>query len=215
MDWPVDIAEAADLLGLERFAVQGLSAGAAYALACAFEIPHRLSGCGLISSINPGSLVRQSAPLWKRVTSWTLEHHPLLARSLIGPFLPDSPDQIDKIVARLESVASEPDRRLLRTPEFRAAFELALTEALRQGKGGNLDDIVRQIEPWGFALDAIAFKSIHLWHGAEDQIVPIAAAKALEGSLTYGVLTVCEGEGHLSTFVNRSDEILTWLSSAP
>ena len=35
LDWPADVAEVADQLGIERFAVQGMSAGGPYALACA------------------------------------------------------------------------------------------------------------------------------------------------------------------------------------
>jgi pimeloyl-ACP methyl ester carboxylesterase len=35
LDWPDDVVEVADGLGIERFAVEGLSGGGPYALACA------------------------------------------------------------------------------------------------------------------------------------------------------------------------------------
>src|SRR5579864_1224257 len=38
LDWPSDVAEAADQLGIVRFAVQGMSAGGPYALACAHAL---------------------------------------------------------------------------------------------------------------------------------------------------------------------------------
>jgi pimeloyl-ACP methyl ester carboxylesterase len=46
LDWPDDVAEVADQLEIARFAVEGVSAGGPYALACAYKIPHRVSACG-------------------------------------------------------------------------------------------------------------------------------------------------------------------------
>jgi pimeloyl-ACP methyl ester carboxylesterase len=59
IDWPSDIAELADRLGLSRFGITGLSGGGIYALACAAAIPHRLTevvvtGC-------PGPMQRPGA----------------------------------------------------------------------------------------------------------------------------------------------------------
>jgi pimeloyl-ACP methyl ester carboxylesterase len=54
MTWPDDIVEMADQLGVKRFAVEGVSAGGPYALACATKIPGRLTACGLISTQAPG-----------------------------------------------------------------------------------------------------------------------------------------------------------------
>ena len=39
LEWPDDVAALADALGLERFAVAGVSGGAPYALACAWRLP--------------------------------------------------------------------------------------------------------------------------------------------------------------------------------
>jgi pimeloyl-ACP methyl ester carboxylesterase len=49
-DWPNDVVELADALRVERFGVVGLSAGGAYAAACAALIPARLTGVGIVSS---------------------------------------------------------------------------------------------------------------------------------------------------------------------
>jgi pimeloyl-ACP methyl ester carboxylesterase len=43
LDWPSDVAELADSLGIARFGVLGLSGGGIYALACGAAIPHRLT----------------------------------------------------------------------------------------------------------------------------------------------------------------------------
>ncbi len=53
LDWPTDLAELADALGLDRFAVVGGSAGGPYAAACAFKLPDRLTALALVSSLAP------------------------------------------------------------------------------------------------------------------------------------------------------------------
>ncbi len=111
LDWPDDVVEVADQLGIEQFAVEGVSAGSAYAMACAYKIPHRLTACGLISSVNPGYLIRKIAPAGKRAMSWTSEHFPWLLRALVRRLLPASPDEttIEKLLVRVEASVGEPD----------------------------------------------------------------------------------------------------------
>ena len=43
LDWFSDVLTLADTLGIERFAVAGVSGGGPYALACALSIPQRLT----------------------------------------------------------------------------------------------------------------------------------------------------------------------------
>ena len=61
LDWPTDLEELADALGLHQFAIAGASAGGPYAAACAFKLPHRVTALALVSSW----LTDKS--LWKRV----------------------------------------------------------------------------------------------------------------------------------------------------
>ncbi len=53
LDWPDDVAEAADLLGIERFAVAGLSGGGPYTAVCALKLSQRLTGAAIISGVGP------------------------------------------------------------------------------------------------------------------------------------------------------------------
>lgn len=52
-DWPNDVSELANALGLDRFAVLGVSGGGPYALACARKIPARLSAVGVVGGLGP------------------------------------------------------------------------------------------------------------------------------------------------------------------
>src|SRR3984885_15007674 len=57
--WTTDIAELADHLGIERFAVLGISGGGPHAAACAHFLPDRVSAAALVSGVGslaePGS----------------------------------------------------------------------------------------------------------------------------------------------------------------
>ena len=53
VDWPADVIEVANALGLKRFAVAGISSGSPYALACARFIPERLKRCAVVSGLPP------------------------------------------------------------------------------------------------------------------------------------------------------------------
>lgn len=75
LDWPADVAEVADQVGLERFAVEGLSGGGPYALACADHIPQRLTACGLISPA-AGPFIKQAGTAALRAAVWMVVHLP-------------------------------------------------------------------------------------------------------------------------------------------
>ena len=53
LDWPSDIIELADELSIDKFAVEGISGGAPYSIACAYKIPEKLTACGIICGLGP------------------------------------------------------------------------------------------------------------------------------------------------------------------
>jgi pimeloyl-ACP methyl ester carboxylesterase len=56
LDWPDDVVELADALGIDKFPIEGISGGGPYAAACAYKIPDRLTACGIISGLGPMDL---------------------------------------------------------------------------------------------------------------------------------------------------------------
>ena len=121
LDWPDDVSEVADQLGIGRFAVEGVSAGGVYALACAYKLPHRLTACRLISTVPPAALLRKAGPLWMRAGLSIVERLPVLFR-LYLELLPDpAADEraMEKLLLRYASHLSEADRKLLQTAGLR------------------------------------------------------------------------------------------------
>ena len=53
LDFAADLDRLADALGLDRFAVLGVSAGGPYAVACAHRLPDRVTAAAAVSSLSP------------------------------------------------------------------------------------------------------------------------------------------------------------------
>ena len=139
LDWPDDVSEVADQLGIGRFAVEGLSAGGAYALACAYKLPHRLTACGLISTVPPGTLLSKAGPLWMRAGLWIVKRLPMLFQLYLELLPAPAADEreVEKQLLRYASKLSEADRKLLQTAGLRRQLAQAMAESRRQGSSGN------------------------------------------------------------------------------
>jgi len=210
MDWPDDVAAVADELGIERFAIEGISGGGPYALACAYKIPHRLTACGLVSTVVPSDLFRKAAPTWMS-TMWSMaEHCPKALRFFLRLALPDSAPNVQAVERRLLRISSwlgEPDRRLLRTSEFRTALARAIVESRRQGARAHREEAVTELLPWGFQIEETAFENIFLWHGEQDRVIPVGPARLLAQALPHCRATYYPDEGHFSVLVNHAKDI--------
>ena len=139
LDWPDDVSEVADQLGIGRFAVESLSAGGAYALACAYKLPHRLTACGLISTVPPGTLLSKAGPLWMRAGLWIVKRLPMLFQLYLELLPAPAADEreVEKQLLRYASKLSEADRKLLQTAGLRRQLAQAMAESRRQGSSGN------------------------------------------------------------------------------
>ena len=214
LDWPDDVAAVADVLGLERFAIEGISAGGPYALACAYKIPQRLTACGLVSTVVPSDLFQKGAPTWMSTVWSTAEHFPKALRFHLRLALPDSVPNVQAVERRLLRISSwlaEPDRRLLRISEFRTALARAIVEGRRQGSRTQREEAVTELLPWGFPIEETTFENIFLWHGGQDRVIPGGPARLLAQALPHCRATYYPDEGHFSVLVNHAEEITTVL----
>jgi len=215
LDWPDDVVEVADQLGIERFAVEGLSGGAPFALVCAYKIPHRLTACGLISPAT-GPFIRLAGSFALRSEVWMLVHVPWLVRALFRLFMQmNGSDEasIEKRLIRAGVRLGEADHHLLDLPEIRKAFVQATAEGLRQAADAATMDGLVYSKPWEFQVETITFENLFLWQGEQDRVMPAAAARLLSQALPHCTTTFYPNEGHLSTFVNHAQDIWKALSN--
>jgi pimeloyl-ACP methyl ester carboxylesterase len=211
LDWPADVAAAADLLGVERFAVQGMSAGAPYALACAQRIPERITACALVSAVPPPEIARRSGPRLRRFAWWVAHRFPNYLRRRLVQFRPDGLPDEEMVLRRMLRVSQwlgGRDEILMHNEELRALLARTMVETARQGASANRREIERLVRPWGFDVKQIKPARMFLWHGEKDRIMPVGPARLLAKRLVDCQAIFYPDEGHFSVLVNRSAELL-------
>lgn len=209
LDWPDDVMEVADQLSIERFAVEGLSGGGPFALACAYKIPHRLTGCTLIAPAT-GPFISKAGPRSLRVAVWMLTHLPWLVQALVrlSTALRGSDEgSHEKALLRNGARMGAADHALLEIPEIRKAFAKAIAEGSRQGADASTKDGMIFSRAWGFQVEEVTFKEMFLWQGEQDRVMSAAAARLLAEALPHCTATFYPNEGHLSMLVNHAQDI--------
>ena len=214
LDWPADILEAADRLGIGRFAVQGMSAGGPYALACARVCPARVTVCSLVSALPPPHIARRAGSLKRRLAWWVAFLFPRYLRRRLRQFRPDGIPTREMIDARLMRMAhwlGGEDLDLMRNPAMLDLMARTMTETALQGGAANRAEIERLARPWGFRIGDVPVPVL-LWHGGQDRILPVETARLMAGRFRQCAATYYEGEGHFSVLVNRSRDLMCALS---
>jgi pimeloyl-ACP methyl ester carboxylesterase len=211
LDWPDDVAALADALGLERFAVAGVSGGAPYALACAWRLPERVRAVGIVSGMTPldGPPPRPPVGRGRRLGLAAVRGLPWLARGAFGiaaPVVRRWPERALDLIAALAPAA---DAAILARPEVRPVLTQDMRAALRGGGRGAAHELALLGRPWGFCPGAIG-TPVELWHGEADPAVPIAAARRLAARMPTCSPRFLSGAGHF-WLVDHHEEVLATL----
>ncbi|MBN1813278.1 MAG: alpha/beta hydrolase [Anaerolineae bacterium] len=212
LDWPNDVAAAADALGLDRFAVAGISAGAPYAAACAYKIPQRLTHVAIISGVGPMDLpgAIEEMPQVRQLGTKVARNAPWLLRPVL--WLVSNPHRApERFYEHMLSGNSDADRALLSRPEMKAMLMRNYLEATRAGIRGFARESIIASNPWGFSPADITVP-VYLWHGEDDANVSLSAAQHLAETIPNCQTTFLPGEGHW-LILEHWEEILTALIS--
>jgi pimeloyl-ACP methyl ester carboxylesterase len=210
LDWPDDLAQVADLLGIQRFAVVGISGGGPHTLACAMKLGERLTRVGLIASTAPLDLADVSAGMSRdnrRALAVTRAIPFPVLRMLYGwqvrAELRNPAAYLDTQSAQLAAA----DRAVRDQPGWREMEVESTREAYRHGSRGHAWEGRMLTRSWGFGVEAIPVQ-VHLWQGEADTLVPLPMGRYLAAHIPGCVPTFLPGEGHLSLFYNHWRAIL-------
>ncbi len=197
LDWPRDVAELADRLGIGSLSVIGWSGGGPYALACGFAMPDRISAVGLVSSPAPLTGIDDKSHVrrFDRHAVRAAHRAPWMVRLALWHW--GRPQRRDAARFFEESVAEmcEADQAILAEPELRGRMIANSTELYRQGGRGMYDEGLVLARPWGFELSEITVP-VNVWHGALDETVPQAMAEYLARTIPTAHVNIETGEGH-------------------
>lgn len=213
--YAADIGAVADALGIGRFIVAGVSGGGPYAVACAALMPERVMALGLVSpvapmvdnagrsySIGPGHYIAfrvgpRLMPLFSAIFA--------VGRSLFL-FIPSIMYSI------MMTRCSKSDRKILSRPEVRQEVFKTITEGMRLGTQGALQDMHIYSRPWDVPFDQVR-APVFLWQGMSDRNVPVPIVMRLAEALPNCQVTRIENAGHFWVYDNI-DTVLTTLATA-
>jgi pimeloyl-ACP methyl ester carboxylesterase len=213
-DWPADVVQLADALGLERFGIVGVSSGSPYVLACCAMIPERIERAGIVIGMTPDSrpgILHSAvpAPLY-----WAARRSRRASHLLHGLLMVGMKKQPERALAGIAKPLAAIDHDVLRRPEAgKFIVDVSLAAAQRGVRGWVYDDWLLN-RPWGVSpSDVPAAMRVDLWWGDEDRAVPLEYGEKMARELPGATLHVLRGEGHFSVVFNRSDEIFRELAS--
>jgi len=208
--WPSDVVAVADNLGIDRFAVLGVSGGGPHALACAAGLSGRLTAVGVVSSPSPPS----AAPAEHRGPAGWLGRV-VAFRALVGLVVA----MLIAVVRRFPVAALRlarkwmppADRRVVDDADFAAYFLDASERMSPTTARAVAQDLALFAGDWSIDLGGVEVP-VRIWHGADDRLVEPWNAEVLAKSIPGAYVEVVAGKGHL-LFAERAEEILEELAA--
>ena len=209
LDWPSDVSEFADQLGLERFAAMGVSGGGPYAAACAHEIPERLSHVAIVYGVGPFDIPEATEGMMprNRMLFSVARYSQLLPRLAMWVMLRSMRGDPEKAIEGMKKQLPQADVEIMSDPALRDTFVEGAQESLVQGTKAAGHECQLYARAWGFRLEDIA-REVHLFQGEQDRNVPPSMGRYQAQALPNCRSHFYAGEGHISLVMNRLDEIL-------
>ena len=220
-DGAQDARTVADALGLQRFAVWGVSGGGPYALACAALLGERVRAAAVLGSSAPWGA--SDLDYFAGMGQENVDDTRLLLEDRTAARAKLEADRLEVLELAAEgmvrmretfsTLVSGPDREVLEGPsgDFIA---MCTRDGLTPGADGWFEDCVAELEPWGFDLSAIRVP-VKVWHGAYDQFVPRAHGEWLAAHIPNAQGQFSDTDGHLAVPAERIDEVHAWLLGNP
>jgi pimeloyl-ACP methyl ester carboxylesterase len=211
LDWPRDVEQLADQLGLDHFAVMGISGALPYVFACALRIPGRLSATAIVSGLGPlgapgvlEGMNRESRTLYRLAL-----RSPRLGRVWMRMFATAATASPALVFRQQMSYLPEVDQAVFAGPEMREARLRDIAEAFRQGPAAACRDAELHVSDWGFTLADVTANVIH-WQGALDRHHPVAMGRYVVEALPNVQSIVVPDSGTFG-FIEHADELFELL----
>ncbi len=199
-DFVPDLEMVVDQLGIERFAVIGLSGGGPYSLAAAHGLADRVPAVGFLGGVVPS--VGPDAPpggwvgMAKRFRGvMPIIRHPsgVVLTQVVRALKPLGPRALE-LYARFTPPG---DREVLTRPDVKEMFLDDLSENGGRSMRAIMADGILFTRHWGFEPHEVE-APVWWWHGDADNIVPLAHAEWLVPRLKNATMFLRHDESHLS-----------------
>ena len=209
LDYPSDISELADALGIDKFGVMGWSGGGAHTTVCGYAIPERLlfnfSFAGYTNFAELPGAEKYLKIKMDQVSVGLSKTHPKLFKMFFDLMGFSEKHMPKSYFNALMKEMSETDRKIAEDEAFHKMFMEDQTEAFKQGSKGVTTDAAVHYVDWGFRLKDIPAK-LNVFHGTKDTMVPFEYGKHIAKNVKNCTLHAIENEGHLFPY-RHLDEI--------
>jgi pimeloyl-ACP methyl ester carboxylesterase len=213
-DCAADVSAIVDALGIERFAVWGISAGGAHALACASLLADRVVATASLAS--PAPYDAPGLDYFAGMGDENVEDAKLMLTdpaAARAKFAEQREALLAATAADLRgaypTLLSPPDAAVL-TGKLAEYYARRDKDSLASGIEGWWDDSWALMKPWGFALDSIRGRVV-LWHGRQDRFVPFQHGEWLAERIPGVNVHLTDEDGHLTLFQRRVPAVHRWL----
>lgn len=215
LSWADDVAHLVQHLGLESYAVMGVSGGGPYALSCAAAAGLPSSGLKcvmVICGLGPPDMSMWAADWmhflsfpygWRYAPAFAIEW--FFRRDAFGRMELSDEERERRMLdpKMLAKVKNEKDRRIMGDVDLLRLGLKASREANRQGFAGMAMDGRVICSEWGFKVEDIRRDlPVLLWYGGEDKFIPPnhgrGIAERLGGKEGKVVLEMKEEDTHYS-----------------
>lgn len=187
--------------GVSRVGLVAFSGGAAHALAVGATCDELVREIDLVSGSVPPSLADET-PAAIRLLGTLAERTPRALRGLLG---------VQAWLAERGSASVVVGQYTADTSEIPAEeTEVVRREFVRALDGraeGMRTESAQAVREWDFALADVTVP-VRLWHGADDQNVPVAGARRVGEELPNAETRVFEDEDHLTTLLGSRSEVI-------
>lgn len=208
--WAQVVMQLLQRLGIERYAVLGISGGGPNALALAAADAERVLALSLVCSLGPTALpelARAAHPFvqWllrrmQRSPHW-LDRLMLRPVAALGHVLPRI------AVTSMRFYNGRADRPCLSRPAVVELLTKNMQRAFQQGSAGGARDLRLMITPWDFSLERIALP-VRLWHGMVDELLSPEHSRWIAAHLAHAELQLIPGAGHFSLPFDHIEAIM-------
>jgi len=195
LDFADDLLALLDHLALDDCHIMGLSVGAVYGSAFAFQVPQRLRRLAMISTTPPfrsfADFVDMPASL-KLLIAFS-KYLPSAARMITEMAIHNACKDPDKFLANIPVCAS--DQAIFSHPSLQGHIKHCLLAGNTHHQSGFVEDILLSARPWPFPLTNMQ-TSIDFWHGTGDTHSPLSRVQPVIDAVPKQRFFPIEGGGH-------------------
>lgn len=194
-DYPKDIGQLADSLGLDKFSHFGWSSGASRTLACCHALKHRVELGVCLSGYTNFSEYDSHQALLKG-TRWLARYSPALVKLVVRLIGRLSRRHPKLYMWEAKKLVNQSDQDLLNQLLRSETFQQDQLVCLESGGKAIATDLLTELKDWGFHLSQIS-TPVLIYQGKDDAFVPVDYARHLAEQLPNAELTLIPSTGHL------------------